>query len=80
MRRLAWVPFVDTLGPVAIELHILTHGRVYTEAYPSVERALQAARALEEEPREHAVKITIEGRTHLDEEALDRLLGRAEED
>ena len=43
-------------------LHILTHGRRYTEDYATLEEAIAAALQLEHEPREHAESISRAGR------------------
>jgi hypothetical protein len=54
-------------------LHILTHGRRYTEEHDTLEEAVSAALALEHEPRERAEYISLDGRICVDREQLDAL-------
>ncbi len=54
-------------------LHILTHGRRYTEDYESLDEALAAALELEREPREHAEAITYDGAVCADRAQIERL-------
>lgn len=55
-------------------LHIRTHGRFYTEQYDSLQDAVEAALALEGEPRERAEQISKDGQTCVSREQLDELL------
>jgi hypothetical protein len=55
------------------ELHILTHGRRYTEEYDTLEEAIAAALALEHEPRERAEYISLNGQVCVARERLDEL-------
>jgi len=64
--------------PETYLLHILTHGRRYTEEYDTLEPAIAAALALEHEPRERAECITLEGVVVVDRERLDELLAQRE--
>ncbi len=64
---------------VSYVLHILTHGRRYTEHYASFEEALSAAAALEHEPRERAESISCAGEVCADRERIEELLRAAEE-
>jgi regulator of RNase E activity RraB len=57
-------------------LHILTHGRRYTEDYDSLEEALEAAFALEHEPRERAEFISRDGQVCCDRESIEALAAR----
>jgi hypothetical protein len=59
-------------------LHILTHGRRYTEEYDELESAIAAALALEHEPRERAEQITRAGVVVIDRERLDELMATRE--
>ncbi|MEY4512554.1 MAG: hypothetical protein RLZZ450_4676 [Pseudomonadota bacterium] len=54
-------------------LHILTHGRRYSEEYDDLEQAIDAALALEHEPRERAESITKAGVVCVDREQLSEL-------
>jgi hypothetical protein len=66
---------MDMLGHfVAYLLHIRTHGRLYTEPYESLDEAIEAALALEEEPRERADHISLDGAQCVSREQLDELL------
>jgi hypothetical protein len=59
-------------------LHILTHGRRYHEEYDSLDDAIEAAVALEREPRERAESITRDGEPCLDRAAIEaRIRGMA---
>jgi len=59
-------------------LHILTHGRRYQEEYAELDAAIAAALALEQEPRERADCITLDGHTVVTRERLEELaLARA---
>lgn len=59
-------------------LHILTHGRRYTEDHDSLEQAIEAALALEHEPRERAEFITCDGQVCCDREQIEALAARRE--
>jgi hypothetical protein len=59
---------------VSYVLHILTHGRRYTEDYDTFEEALTAARALEHEPRERAEAISSAGKVCADRERIEALI------
>lgn len=52
-------------------LHVLTHGRRYQEEYDSLDEALEAAVALEHEPRERAESITLDDAPCLDRAAIE---------
>ncbi len=54
-------------------LHILTHGRRYTEEYETFDEALTAAIALEHEPRERAQAITCGEEECADRADIERL-------
>jgi hypothetical protein len=59
--------------PSPYVLHILTHGRRYSEEYDDLEQAIEAALALEHEPRESAEAISHEGVVCVDREQLSEL-------
>jgi hypothetical protein len=59
--------------PDTYVLHILTHGRRYSEEYDDLDLAIDAALALEHEPRERAEAITKDGVVCVDREQLDEL-------
>jgi hypothetical protein len=58
---------------VSYLLHIRTHGRVYTEQYESLDEALEAALALEGEPRERAEYISQNGAVCVDRARIEQL-------
>lgn len=59
--------------PDTYVLNILTHGRRYSEEYDDLASAIDAALALEHEPRERAESITKDGVVCIDREQLDEL-------
>jgi hypothetical protein len=61
-------------SPDTYVLHILTHGRRYSEEYDDLASAIDAALALELEPRERAESITRNGAVCVDRQQLDELL------
>jgi hypothetical protein len=62
-------------GEGPFTLHILTHGRIYKEAYETLDEAIEAARAAWGEPRETPVAITDRtGRTCMDQATLESVL------
>jgi hypothetical protein len=58
---------------VPYTLHILTHGRFYIEEYADLTSAVDAAYALENEPRERAAWICEDGAVCCDRQALEAL-------
>ena len=64
------------VSSVPYVLHILTHGRRYQEEYDSLDDAIEAAAALEREPRERAESITLDGEPCLDRRAIEARMRR----
>lgn len=60
-------------APHTYVLNILTHGRRYSEEYDDLDAAVDAALALEHEPRERAESITKDGVVCVDRAQLDEL-------